>query len=99
MSAEDTDDKTKPAAQTRRLGDTKMSNKNWNTYSTTGYTHDVANDHSSAGGVHLHQVRQTRAGNWQKRICQSNGRHQSYGEVSRLSVPEGEALFARASMW
>ena len=74
-----------------------MSNKNWNTYSTTGYTHDVANDHSSAGGVHLHQVRQTRAGNWQKRICQSNGRHQSYGEVSRLSVPEGEALFARAS--
>lgn len=67
----------------------------WNTYYTGGYTHDVANDQASAGGVHLHQVRKTKGG-WQKRICQSNGRHQSYGPTERLTDTEGEAKFATA---
>lgn len=69
---------------------------NWNTYATYGYTYDVANNQSSAGGVHEHQVRRTRGGHWQKRICQSNGRHQAYGPVSPLSEEEGEAFFATA---
>ena len=67
----------------------------WNTYATTGYTHDVANDQASAGGVHLHQVRKGKSG-WQKRICQSNGHHQSYGKVEAVSDKDGEAFFARA---
>ena len=67
----------------------------WTTYATTGYTHDVANDQASAGGVHHHQVRKTKYG-WQERICQSNGRHESYGEVSPISDEEGEAHYATA---
>lgn len=67
----------------------------WNTYRTTGYTHDVANDQRSAGGVHHHQVRRTARG-WQYRICQSNGRHQSYGPVSAIDDAEGEARYETA---
>jgi len=70
-----------------------MKKTTWNTYATYGYTHDVANDQRSAGGVHLHQVRKTASG-WQKRICQSNGRFRSYSEVSPLSDADGEAAFA-----
>ena len=73
-----------------------MSRKTtWTTYATTGYTHDVANDQASAGGVHHPQVRQTKAG-WQARICQSNGRHQSYGPVTPISDEDGAAHFASA---
>lgn len=72
-----------------------LRKSNWNTYATYGYTHDVANDQSSAGGVHLYQVRLAKAG-WQKRICQSNGRHQSYGPVESISAADGEACFATA---
>lgn len=68
---------------------------NWTTYATTGYTHDVANDQASAGGVHHHQVRKTKGG-WQYRVCQSNGRHQSYGPVESMSDEDGEAKFAEA---
>jgi hypothetical protein len=67
----------------------------WNTYRTTGYTNDVANDQASAGGVHHHQVRKGAKG-WQVRVCQSNGRHVSYGPVSPISDAEGEARFATA---
>lgn len=67
----------------------------WTTYATRGYTHDVANDQRSAGGVHHYQVRLGKRG-WQKRICQSNGRHVAYGEVSPISDAEGEANFATA---
>jgi hypothetical protein len=72
-----------------------MKKMKWNTYATTGYTHDVANDQASAGGVHLHQVRKTSFG-WQIRICQSNGRHQSYGPVSPIDDADGEANYATA---
>ena len=72
-----------------------MKNTTWNTYTTYGYTYDVANDQRSAGGVHLHQVRKTASG-WQKRIKQSNGRFASYSEVSPLSDADGEAAFATA---
>lgn len=68
----------------------------WNTYRTTGYTYSVANDQASAGGVHHHQVRCTRSGYWQTRICQSNGKHQSYSAVTPISAVDGEALFATA---
>ena len=72
-----------------------MKKTTWTTYRTTGYTHDVAQDQRSAGGVHHHQVRKTAAG-WQKRIEQTNGRFHSYGEVSAISDGEGEAAFATA---
>lgn len=68
----------------------------WRTYATRGYTYDVANDQASAGGVHLYQVRRAKGGFWQTRICQSNGRHQSFGPVSAVSEAEGEALFEQA---
>jgi hypothetical protein len=66
---------------------------NWNTYATHGYTHDVANDQASAGGVHLYQVRLTDRG-WQTRICQSNGKHQAYSEATLISDQDGEAHYA-----
>ena len=72
-----------------------MSKTTWNTYATRGYTYDVANDQRSAGGVHLHQVRQTRAG-WQKRIKQINGAHASFGPVSPMSDTEGAVAYATA---
>jgi hypothetical protein len=67
----------------------------WNTYRTTGYTHDVAQDQRSAGGVHHHQIRRTKSG-WQKRIKQSNGDHTSYGPVTAVSDADGAALFEAA---
>lgn len=73
-----------------------MKATNWNTYATRGYTHDVANDRASAGGVHHHQVRRTKAG-WQKRVCQSNGSHQAYSHVESVSDEDGEAYFAAAA--
>lgn len=74
-----------------------MRNTTWNTYKITGYTHDVAQDQRSAGGVHLHQVRKTKEG-WQKRICQSNGRHKSLGGVSVLTDAEGAAAYEAAKI-
>lgn len=73
-----------------------MKKTTWNTYSIVGFSHDVANDQASAGGVHLHQVRRHAHGGWQHRICQSNGRHQAYGPVESISVEDGEAKFATA---
>lgn len=67
----------------------------WNTYRTTGYTHDVANDQRSAGGIHFHQVRKTKTG-WQLRIEQSNGKHTSYGAVTTTTDADGEAKFEQA---
>lgn len=73
----------------------KLKKTTWNTYRISGYTHDVANDQRSAGGVHLHQVRKAASG-WQKRIKQSNGRYAALGPVSTLSDADGEAHFATA---
>lgn len=73
-----------------------MSRQNWNTYAIQGYTYDVANDQRSAGGVHLHQVRQTRNGYWQTRIEQSNGRFSGFGPVRPVDAARGEALYATA---
>ena len=67
----------------------------WNTYAARGYTHDVANDQRSAGGVHLHQVRKG-SGGWEKRIEQSNGRWSAFGETSPISDEDGEAYFEMA---
>lgn len=67
----------------------------WNTYRCTGYTHDVADDQRSAGGVHLHQVRRGPRG-WQTRICQSNGGHFAYGPVTNIDQDEGSRLFEMA---
>lgn len=75
-----------------------MKNTTWNTYRTTGYTHDVAQDQRSAGGVHHHQVRKTKNG-WQKRIRQSNGRHESFGEVSAMTDDEGAAAYETAKSY
>lgn len=74
---------------------TKLNKRNWNTYLTTCYTYDVANDQRSAGGVHHHQVRRTASG-WQKRICQTNWLHRSFGAVEVVDDATGAALFARA---
>lgn len=74
---------------------TAIRKTTWNTYATTCYTYDAANDQRSAGGVHHHQVRKAASG-WQYRICQSNGRYESYGPVSPLSDADGEARFATA---
>ena len=73
----------------------RLRKSTWNTYSIRGYTHDVANDQASAGGVHLYQIRYTKHG-WQKRVLQSNGRHEAYGEVSPVDYSEGAAAFAEA---
>jgi hypothetical protein len=73
-----------------------MKSTEWNTYRTTGYTHDVTGDSPrSTGGVHLHQVRKAKSG-WQKRIMQSNGNHSASGPVTAISAAEGEAYFATA---
>lgn len=74
---------------------TTIRKSTWNTYATTCYTHDVANDQRSAGGVHHHQVRLS-DGQWQVRICQTNGRHKSYGPVTNVSDEEGDAHFCAA---
>lgn len=73
----------------------KIKKTTWNTYASCCYTHDVANDQASAGGVHLHQIRHHH-GHWQTRICQSNGQHQSYSDVSPVDPAAGEACFATA---
>ena len=75
-----------------------MKSTTWNTYRTTGYTHDVAQDQRSAGGVHHHQVRRTKSG-WQKRIKQSNGNHTSYGETTPMTDADGEAAYATAQKY
>lgn len=73
-----------------------MSKTNWNTYATYGYTFDAAQDQASAGGVHLHQVRKTKAG-WMRRILQSNGRHKAAGPVTPIrDEAEGEAKWLTA---
>lgn len=72
-----------------------MKRTTWNTYRTTGYAFDAANDQASAGGVHHHQVRKTADG-WQKRIKQSNGMHSAYSDVSPLTDQDGAAAFATA---
>jgi hypothetical protein len=72
-----------------------MRKTTWNTYYTTGYMYDVANDQKSAGGCHHHQVRKTATG-WQKRILQSNGVYRAAGPVSAISPDEGEALYTTA---
>jgi len=74
---------------------TKLRKTNWNTFRTTCYTHDVANDQSSAGGVHHHEVRRGKSG-WQYRITQSNGRSSASGPVEPMSDEDGEAAFATA---
>ena len=67
----------------------------WNTYATRGYTYDAANDQSSAGGVHLHQVRRA-ANGWVQRILQSNGCHRAAGPVNVVGTDVGESLFELA---
>ena len=70
----------------------------WNTYSMRGYTHDVANDQRSAGGVHFLQVRRGPAG-WQKRVLQSNGTATAAGPIEVLDTPQGEAYFEQAKAY
>lgn len=77
---------------------TKIRKTTWNTYRLTGFSHDVANDQASAGGVHLLQVRCHR-GFWQHRVCQSNGIHQAYSQVEVIDDADGEAKFASAQQY
>ena len=70
----------------------KLRKTSWNTYRRTAYTCDIANDQRSAGGVHLHQVRQTRSGYWQKRIYQTNGNCGASGPVSGITKEDGESF-------
>ena len=72
-------------------------NRKWTTYAVTAYTHDVANDQRSAGGIHVRQVRQLKTG-WQIRICQRNGRHVAYGPVTPIGEGMGEALLRLCKM-
>lgn len=73
-----------------------MKKTTWTTYGISGFTCDVANDQASAGGVHIHQVRKTKAG-WQYRVKQANGRHEACSAVEPISEADGEARFATAS--
>ena len=73
-----------------------MRRDTWTTFATYGYTRDVANDQRSAGGVHLHQIRRTRAGQWQRRILQTNGRHEAAGPVEPIETAAGEAAYQTA---
>jgi hypothetical protein len=70
----------------------------WNTYITTAYTHDVAQDKRSQGGVHHHQVRKSKTGFWLHRILQANGKHEALGPVHAIPEAEGEAHFATACL-
>ena len=70
----------------------------WNTYKTTCYTYDVANDPASTGGVHYYQIRWW-GGRWQQRICQSNGNHSSYSSISSLDHEDGAAHYERATTY
>jgi hypothetical protein len=74
---------------------TLLRSTTWNTYRTTGYTHDVANDQASAGGVHHHQIRRTKRG-WQKRIVQVNGMHSAASDEQTVTDAEGAAAFEAA---
>lgn len=73
-----------------------MRRSTWNTYYTSGYTHDVANDPPSQGGVHKYQVRKI-SGVWQSRILQTNGRHSASGPISVIADDLGEERFWKAS--
>ena len=78
----------------------KLYTHHWNTYAVTGYTHDVANDTASQGGVHIHQVKRLSAtGIWLKRVVQSNGRHIAYGHVVPVTAEEGQALYEEAKAY
>jgi len=70
----------------------------WNTYHVAGYTHDLTQDQASAGGIILSQVRRTKRG-WQRRACQSNGRHRSYTPAEDISEAEGLRLWAEAQRY
>ena len=72
-----------------------MNKQNWATYKTECYTHDVGHDRSSAGGVHLHQVRWN-GHRWIHRIVQVNGRYVAYGPVTPLEDGEGRAAWESA---
>jgi len=72
-----------------------MRRDTWNTYAIYGYTDVGINDQRSAGGVHCHQVRKTKAG-WQERILQSNGSYEAAGPVKAISDADGEAKYATA---
>ncbi len=76
----------------------RLQRHNWNTYRTTGYTHDVAccACPGSEGGVHHYQVRQLRTGAWAERILQVNGQVSAPGPVKLLHPDRGEAKFAQA---
>lgn len=67
---------------------------NWTTYRITGYAYQAGNDGRATGGVHLQQVRRTRAGYWQARTVDSNGRFQSAGPVISVSPEDGNAMLA-----
>ena len=67
--------------------------KTYTTVLTRGYTHDVANDQRSAGGVHLTQIRKTTDG-WMMRIKQSNGRHSAMSPAKRITEQEAQRLIA-----
>lgn len=73
-----------------------MNKREWNTYDITGYTHQRGTDQRATGAVHLHQVKQTVSGNWQRRAVDSNGRFKSAGPVQKLSRAEGEQLYSQA---
>jgi len=70
----------------------------WNSFAMRGYSHDVANDQTSAGGTHTHQVKKTKAG-WLVRIRQSNGSHTAYSQSWPVSDLEGEAAFESAKTY
>jgi len=90
----------KPNGETQKGTEMKkVRATTWNTYRMTGYTHDVANDQASAGGVHYHEIRRSDSGGWQYRVCQSNGRHSAYGPVEVISDEDGEARFEAAKQY
>jgi hypothetical protein len=70
----------------------------WNTFQTTCYTHDVAQDQRSAGGTHNRQVRWN-GHQWEMRIRQSNGANEAYSQAWGVTDAEGEAAFEKAKKY
>lgn len=66
----------------------------WQTYRTTGYTHQVGDDPRATGGVHLHQVRNGENGPLY-RIVESNGKYTSATKATPAS--EAQVAAAKAS--
>jgi hypothetical protein len=73
----------------------KLRKDMWNTYETSGYTHQHGTDPRATGGVHCHQIKRYSYG-WYCRVIDVNFCFESAGPSEHISNEEGEKLFVLA---